>query len=123
MYPTQHYHVLSGPGLSRIHIKDLLQLEGWKVISLSQNHGSSNSPADDGTPTMPDQRLIAAGWEEDHQPHFKDICTPTKPDTPTLFLKSRHDGGQSSSKALPEFNPDDLVGRTFLLTLETMGRD
>ena len=26
-----------------------------------------------------------------------------------------HDDGPTSCKSLPEFNPDDLVGRTFLL--------
>ena len=29
--------------------------------------------------------------------------------------KSRHDDGPTSSEPLPEFNPDDLVGRTFIL--------
>ena len=62
------------------------------------------SAADDGTPTMSDQRLITAGGEEDHQPHSKDVGTPTKPDTPTLFMESRHDDGPTSSKPLPEFN-------------------
>ena len=64
---------------------------------------------------MPDQRLVAAGGEEGHQPHSKDVGTPTKPDTPALFIKSRHDDGLTPSKPLPEFNPDDHVGRTFLL--------
>ena len=38
-----------------------------------------------------------------------------EPATPTVYIKSRHDDGPTSSKPLPEFNPDDLVGRTFLL--------
>ena len=45
----------------------------------------------------PNKRLAGAGGEEDHQPHKK----PTKHPT--------------SSKPLPGFNPDDFVGRTFLL--------
>ena len=73
---------------------------------------------------MTDQRLVAAGGEEDHQPHSKtledptsstDVDKSTKPDIPTVFIKSRHDDGPTSSKPLPEFNPDDLIGRTFLL--------
>ena len=36
-------------------------------------------------------------------------------DTPTVYIKSRHDDVPTSSKPLPEFNPYDLVGRTFLL--------
>ena len=82
------------------------------------------SPTDDGTPTMPDQRLVAGRGEEDHQPHSKtlkhpsssmDDGTPNEPDIPTVFIESRHDDGQTSTKPLPEFNPDDLIGRTFLL--------
>ena len=84
------------------------------------------------TPQDPYKRLVDAGGEEDQQPQSK----PTKhltlvtdgeksaqSDTPAVYIKSRHDDGPTSSKPLPEFNPDDLVGRTFLLPLETMGRD
>ena len=88
---------------------------------------------------MPDQRLIAAGGEEEHQSHPKtmehptspmDDGTPNKPGILTVSIKSRHADGPTSSKPLPEFNPDDLIefnpddliGRTFLLPLETMGR-
>ena len=38
-----------------------------------------------------------------------------QPYTPTVYIKSRHDDDPTSSMPLPEFNPDDLVGRTFLL--------
>ena len=78
---------------------------------------------------MPDQRLVAAGGEEDHQPQSKTPKHPTsssddgksaQPDTPTVFIKSRHDDGPTSSKPLPEFNPDDLVG-PFYYPPETMG--
>ena len=74
---------------------------------------------------MPDQRLVAAGGEEDHQPHPKtmehptspmDDRTPDKPVIPTVSKKSRHDGGPTSSKPLPEFNPDDLIGKNLLTT-------
>ena len=51
------------------------------------------SPADHDTPTMSDQRLVAAGGEEDHLLHSKDVGTPTKPNTPALFIKSRPDDG------------------------------
>ena len=36
-------------------------------------------------------------------------------DTPTVYIKSRHDDGPTSSKSLPGFHPGDFVGRTFLL--------
>ena len=72
----------------------------------------------------PNKRLVDAGGEEDHQPHSKDLKHPTslpdgeksaQPDNQTVFIKSRHHDGPTSSKPLPEFNQDDLVGRTFLL--------
>ena len=72
----------------------------------------------------PNKSLLDAGGEEDHQPHRKPTNHPTamlngeksaESDTPTVYIKSRHDDGPSSSNPLPEFNPDDLVGRTFLL--------
>ena len=40
---------------------------------------------------------------------------PAPSDTPTIYIKSRHDDGPTSSKPLPGFKSDDLVGRTFLL--------
>ena len=55
------------------------------------------------------QRLVDAGGEEDHQPHsktlkhptsFSDGDKPTQPDVPTVFIKSRHDDGPTSSKPL-----------------------
>ena len=76
------------------------------------------------TPKDPNKRLVDAGGEEDHQPHRKPTKHPTavpngeksaQSDTPTVDIKSRHDDGPTSSKPLPEFNPDDIVGRTFLL--------
>ena len=79
---------------------------------------------------IPNQKLVDAGGEEDHQPHSKtlkhptslsDGGKPTQPDVPTVCIKSRHDDGPTSSKPLPEFNPDDLVGRTFLLPLGDNG--
>ena len=83
------------------------------------------------TPKNPNQRIADAGGEDDHQPHSEPLKyptsssngdKPTQPDTPTVFIKSRHDDGPTSYKPLPEFNPDDLVVRTFLLPLEIMGR-
>ena len=76
------------------------------------------------TPEYHYQRIADAGGEDDHQPHSKplkyptsssDGDKPTQPDVPIVFIKSRHDDIPTSSKLLPEFNPDDRVGRTFLL--------
>ena len=76
------------------------------------------------SPKDPHKRLVDAAGEDDHQPHSKPTKHPTsvpddeksaQPAAPTVYIKSSHDDGPTSSKALPEFNPDDLVGRTFLL--------
>ena len=40
---------------------------------------------------------------------------PAPSDTPTVYIKSRHDDDPTSSKPLPEFYQEDLVGRTLLL--------
>ena len=77
------------------------------------------------SPEDPSKRLVNAGGEGDHQPHSNPTKHPTpvpdgeksaQPATPTVYIKSKHDDGPTSSKPLPEFNTDDLVGRT-------MGRD
>ena len=76
------------------------------------------------TPKNPNQRIADARGEDDHQPHSEPLKyptsssngdKPTQPDIPTVFIKSRHDDGPTSKPPLPEFNPDDLVGRTFML--------
>ena len=90
----------------------------------SRNPDLNVSSTDVGTTTMTEQRLVAVEGEEDHQPHPKsmehptspmDDGKPTEPDIPTVFIKSRHDDGPTSSKPLPEFNPDALIERTFLV--------
>ena len=72
----------------------------------------------------PNKRLVDDGGEEDHQPHPKpikhltslqDVGKSDQSYTPTFYIGSRHDDGPTSSMPLPEFNPEDLVGRTFLL--------
>ena len=94
----------------------VLDAETFKIIYRSAVRPRS--------PIDPNKRLVDAGGEEYHQPHSKPTKHSTsapddeksaQPATPTVYIKSRHDDGRTSSKPLPEFNPDDLVGRTFLL--------
>ena len=82
------------------------------------------------TPKDPNKRLVDAGGEEGLQSHKNSIKHPTPvpngeksapSDTPTVYIKSRHDDGPTSSKPLPGFNPDDIVGRTCLLPLGDNG--
>ena len=51
----------------------------------------------------PNKRLVPDGGES-----FK---TPK----PIVFVRSRQDDSQSATKPMAEYNPDDLIGRTFLL--------
>ena len=48
---------------------------------------------------------------------------PTKtPNVPTVFIRSRQDdAGPSIIKPMPEFDPDSLFGRTFLLPPQENG--
>ena len=57
----------------------------------------------------------------EHPTSPMDDGTPDKPVIPTVSIKSKHDDGSTSSKPLPEFNPDDLIGRTFLLPIGDHG--
>ena len=75
------------------------------------------------TPKNPNHRIADAIGEDDHQAHSEPLKYPTssldgdkqtQPDVPTVFIKSSHDDGPTSSICLPEFNPDELVGKTFL---------
>ena len=56
------------------------------------------------TPNGLNERLVAAGGEEDHQPHSKhttympDGETSAHSVAPTVYIKSRHDDGPTSSK-------------------------
>ena len=41
--------------------------------------------------------------------------------TPTAFIRSGYDDNPSGSKSMPPFDPEDLIGRTFLLPPEENG--
>ena len=65
------------------------------------------------SPKDPNKRLVDAGGKEDHQPHSKPTKHPTpvpdgeksaQPANPTVYIKSRHDDGPTSSKSLPKWD-------------------
>ena len=94
----------------------VLDAETFKIIYRSALRPRS--------PKDPNKRLVDAGGKEDHQRHSKPTKHPNpvpddeksaQPATPTVYIKSLHDDGPTSSKPLPEVNPDNLVGSTFLL--------
>ena len=51
----------------------------------------------------PNKRLVPEGGESSKTPK------------PIVFVWSRQDDSQSATKPIAEYNPDDLIGRTFLL--------
>ena len=106
------------------HCGDSLTHMGLDAVTLKIIYRSALRPR---TPKDPNKWLADDGGEKDHQSHEKPTKHPTpvpngeKPapsDTPTDYIKSRHYDGPTSSKPLPGFNPDDLIGRTFLLPPE-----
>ena len=97
------------------HCGDSLTHKVLDAETLNIIHRSALRPR---TLKNPNKRLVDDGREEDHQLHEKPTKQPTPDpsDTPTVYIKSRHDDGPTSRKPLPEFNPDYLVRRTSLLS-------
>ena len=124
MISTFHLKVKKGLDIGLFfseHCGDSLTHKVLDAETLRIIHRSALRPR---TLKNPNKRLVNDGGKEDHQPHSKPIKHPTsmsnveksdQPYTPTVYIRSRHDDGPTSSKPLPEFNPEDLVGRTFLL--------
>ena len=57
----------------------------------------------------PNKRLVPDGGESSQTPK------------PIVFVRSRQDDCQSATKPMAEYNPDDLIGRTFLLPKNEQG--
>ena len=45
----------------------------------------------------------------------------SKTPKPIVFVRSRQDDSQSATKPMAEYNPDDLIGRAFLLPKNEQG--
>ena len=69
-------------------------------------YGSAVRPSDSA---HPNKRLVSDGGE----------CSQTP--KPIVFVRSRQDNSQSATKRMAEYNPDDLIGRTFLLPKNEQG--
>ncbi len=73
-------------------------------------------------PKNPNKRLVPDGGEPPSSsplPPSKKLLPPSE--KPTNFVTSRHDDDPSVHKPMPEFDPKDLIGRTFLLPPEENG--
>ena len=57
----------------------------------------------------PNKHLVSDGGESSQTPK------------PTIFVRSRQDDSQSATKPMAEYNPDDRIGRTFLLPKNEQG--
>ena len=57
----------------------------------------------------PNKHLVPDGGESSQTPK------------PIIFVRSRQDDSQSTTKPMAEYNPDDLIGRTFLLPKNERG--
>ena len=57
----------------------------------------------------PNKHLVSDGGENSRTPE------------PIVFVRSRQDNNQSATKPMAEYNPDDLIGRTFLLPKNEQG--
>ena len=67
---------------------------------------SSVIPSDS---THPNTRLVPDGGENSQTPK------------PTVFVRSRQDSSQSATKPMAEYDPDELLGRTFILPQNEQG--
>ena len=69
------------------------------------------------TKSNPNHRLDIGGGESGTTMGSSEGSKPTKtPNAPTVFIRYRQDDADRSIiKPVPEFNPDNLIGRTFLL--------
>ena len=69
-------------------------------------HRSAARPSDS---THPNRCLVPHGGESSQTPK------------PIIFVRSRQDDSKSATKPMAEYNPDDLIGRTFLLPKNEQG--
>ena len=75
------------------------------------------------TKSNPNHRLDIDGGESSTSMGYSEGSTLTEtPKVPTVLIRSQQDGaGPSISKPMPEFDPDSLIGRTFLLPPQENG--
>ena len=74
------------------------------------------------TTANPNHRLDIDGGESGASTRSSEGSKIPIPKVPTVFIRSRQDDADPSIiKPMPEFNPDDLIGRTFLLAPQENG--
>ena len=74
------------------------------------------------TTANPNHRLDIDGTESGASTGSSEGSNIQIPKVPTVFIRSRQDGADPSIvKPMPEFDPNDLIGRRFLLTPQENG--
>ena len=74
------------------------------------------------TTSNPNHRLDIDGGESGSSTGSSQGSKVPIPKVPTVFIRSRQDDADPSIiKPMPEFDPDDLIGRTFLLPPQENG--
>ena len=95
------------------HCGDAMTYKHLDKITQKIIYRSAESPI---TKSHPNHRLTEDGGEASTSKHLSSIV-------PTVFIRSTQDDADPSHiNPMPEFDPDDLIVRTFLLPPQEMGR-
>ena len=104
------------PLLVRKELPDGLALENVLVmpsltnsLMMTPRKSSIDLLSDPQILPIPTSILVSDGGESSQTPK------------PIVFVRSRQDNSQSATKPMAEYNPDDLIGRTFLLPMNEQG--
>ena len=98
------------PLLARKELHDGLALENMLVILLPTNY-LMMTPRKSSIDLLSDPQILPIPTGIWYQMEGESSQTPK----PIIFVRSRQDDSQSATKPMAEYNPDDLICRTFLL--------
>ena len=88
------------------HVGDALTHKLLDDDTKKIHYRSAVTPSDSA---HPNKRLVPDGGESSQTPK------------PIIFVRSTQDDSQSATKPMAEYNPDDIIGRTFLLPKNEQG--
>ena len=105
------------PLLVRTELPDGLVLENMLVM-LSPTNYLMMTPRNSSTDLLSDPQTLPIPTSVWYQMEGR---APRPPPQHIVFVRSRQDERQSATKPMAEYNPDDLIGRTFLLPKNEQG--
>ena len=103
------------PLLVRKELHDGLALENMLVIP-SPTNSLMMTPRKSSTDLLLDPQILPIPTGVWYQ-----MEGSSQTPKPIIFVRSRQDDSQSATKPMAEYNPDDLIGRTFLLPKNEQG--